>query len=50
MVAGGYQNPLGTPNSCLGSAYGGNPLPWNFNIPGEIMHPGTKISVRIILY
>ena len=33
MVAG-YQNPLGTSNSCLGSTYGGNPLPWNVNIPG----------------
>ena len=24
MVAGGYQNPLGTPNICLGSTFGGN--------------------------
>ena len=27
MVAGGYQNPLGTHNSYLGSTSGGNPLP-----------------------
>ena len=32
MVAGGYQNPLGTHNSCLGSTSRGNPLPWNVNI------------------
>ena len=35
MVVGGYQNPLGTHNSCLGSISWGNPLPWNVNIPGE---------------
>ena len=35
MVARGYQNPLGTHNSFLGSTSGGNPLPWNFHIPGE---------------
>ena len=35
MVAGGYQNPLGTHNSCLGSTSGGNTLPWNVNIPGR---------------
>ena len=34
MVAGGYQNPHGTHNSCLGSTAGGNPLPWNVNITG----------------
>ena len=34
MVAGGYQNPFGTHNSCLGSTSGGNHLPWNVNIPG----------------
>ena len=34
MVVGGYKNTLGTHNSCLGSTYGGNPLPWNVNIPG----------------
>ena len=33
MVAGGYQIPLGTHNSCLGSTSGGNPLPQNVNIP-----------------
>ena len=35
MVVGGYQNPIGTHNSCLGSTSGGNPLPWNVNIPGR---------------
>ena len=34
MVARGYQNPLGTHNSFLGYTSGGNPLPWNDNIPG----------------
>ena len=33
MVAIGYQTPIGTPNSCLGSTSGGNPLPWNVHIP-----------------
>ena len=33
MVVGGYQNPLGTHNSCLFSTSGGNPLPWNVHIP-----------------
>ena len=33
MVAGDYQNLLGTHNSCIGSTFGGNPLPWNVNIP-----------------
>ena len=32
MVAGGYQNRLGTHNSCLGSTSGGNHLPWNVYI------------------
>ena len=32
MVARGCQNPLGKPNSCLGSNSRGNPLPWNVNI------------------
>ena len=41
MVAGGYQNPLGTPTSFLGSTSRGNPLPWNINIPGGMMHLGT---------
>ena len=35
MVAEGYQKPLGTHNSYLGSTSGGNPLPWNVNIPGR---------------
>ena len=34
MVAVGYQNPIGTRNSFLGSTPGGNPLPWNVNIDG----------------
>ena len=34
MVARGYQNSLRTHNSCIGSIFEGNPLPWNFNIPG----------------
>ena len=34
MVAGGYQNPLGAHNSCLGSTSRGNHLQWNVNIPG----------------
>ena len=34
MLARGYQNPLGTHNSCLGFNFGGNHLPWNVNIPG----------------
>ena len=33
MVARGYQNPLGTHNSCLGSNSRENPLPWNVHIP-----------------
>ena len=33
MVAGGYQNPLGTHNIYLGSTCPCNPLPWNVNIP-----------------
>ena len=33
IVAGGYQNPLGTHNSCIGSTSGGNPLPCSVNIP-----------------
>ena len=35
MVARGYQNPLGTHNSFLGSASSKNPLAWNVNIPSE---------------
>ena len=35
MVAGGYQNPLGTHNSCLGYISRGNPLPWNVHIPSR---------------
>ena len=47
MVAGIYQNPLGTHNSFLGSTSGGNPLPWNVN---KVMHHGTKILIGIILH
>ena len=35
MVAGGYPNPLGMPNSCIGSTFGGIPLPWNVHILGK---------------
>ena len=35
MVARGYQNPLGTHNSFLGSTSRGNPLPCNVNNLGE---------------
>ena len=34
MVARGYQNPLSTHNSCLGTTFWEDPLPWNVNIPG----------------
>ena len=37
MVAGGYQNP-----SCLGYTFGGNPLPWDVNIPS-----GNNASSKI---
>ena len=35
MVVIGYQIPLGTHNSCLGSTSRGNHIPWNVNIAGE---------------
>ena len=34
MVGGGYLNPLGTPNSCLGSTSRVNTLPWDVDIHG----------------
>ena len=35
MVLKYYQNPVGTPNSFLGSTSGGNPLSWNVHIPSK---------------
>ena len=35
MVLKYYQNPVGTPNSFLGSTSGGTPLPWNASISGR---------------
>ena len=42
MVAGGYQNPLGTHNSCIGSTSRGNHLPWHVNILGRNNAPSNQ--------
>ena len=42
MVVRGYQNPLGTQNSCLGSTSGGNPLPWNVHPSGNNAYWNTN--------
>ena len=49
MVAGGYQNPLGTHNSCLGSTSGGNPYHGMLIFLAEVMHPRTQMPIGIIL-
>ena len=49
MVTGGYQNPLGTHNSCLGSTSGGTLYHGMFKFLVEIMHPRTQIPSGIIL-
>ena len=49
MVTGGYQNPLGTHNSFLGSNSVGNPLHGMLIFLAKIMHFGTQMLIGIIL-
>ena len=50
MIVGGYQNPLGTHNSCLGSTSGETIYYGMFIFLVKIMHPGTQMPIEIILH
>ena len=50
MVAGGYQNPLGTQNSCLGSTSGETLYHGMLIFLEKIMHPGTQLRIGTVLH